>query len=145
PVFAEIGIHLHDPQLVRERRRREQQRGDYSSNVSEAHQLSQSTPESGGADCMCTALISQKPPCGMRSDTRPRASVRARTALSGSDLLRATTSTFAAGLPRNSSVSGNSSPTRGSLRGTSSKVKPSGASIVPLFALPALSNAFAQR
>src|SRR6476646_5053662 len=116
-VLAKVPFDLHQAELVREQRqtkrakkkRREQpspHRG--SSKVIDAHQLSQSTPTSAGAASMCTALISQKPACPSGSVTCPFASVRARRTLAGSSLLMATTCTFAIGLPRNRSRSGNS-------------------------------------
>src|ERR1051325_3410074 len=94
-VFAERRLHLHDSELVCEQRSGEVKQDESafhcaSSNVTEAHQLSQSAPESGGAGSMCTALISQKPGRGRWSVARPRASVRARTACSGLSLLMAT-------------------------------------------------------
>src|SRR5258706_1805545 len=122
PVLLECRLDLDEAQLMREQRRaearREEQRRDkparnhFRSKVMDAHQLSQSTPASTGAASMCTALISQKPACARRTVTRPLASVRARTAFSGSSLLIATTSTFAIGLPRNDNDSGKSPPAR---------------------------------
>src|SRR3954453_14970556 len=108
-VLPKHRFDLHQAELVREKReaerggktkRREEAPAHLgSSNVIEAHQLSQSTPASAGAASMCTALISQKPACASGSVTRPFASVRARTAFAGSALLIATTRTFAIGFP----------------------------------------------
>src|SRR4051812_22111367 len=154
-VLSKRRLDLHEAQLVREQRKAE--RGGEteqaeaslhfgSSNDIDAHQLSQSTPASAGAASMCTALITQKPACASRSVARPFASVRTRTALSGSSLLMATISTFAIGLPRNARETG-SSPAAciayGFFCGTSSRVKPIGASNA---AAPGVSSsAFAQR
>src|SRR6266851_2568754 len=70
----------------------------WTSNVTEAHRLSQSARTSGGAGIMCTALISQRPARPSRNLARPSESERAASLLSGSSLLNAITRASGRGL-----------------------------------------------
>src|SRR5205814_10629823 len=68
---------LHDPLLVRNRA------SAGISNVSDAHELSQSAFENHPASIMWTALISHTPSCGSGKVNAPRSSVRVVSFTSG--------------------------------------------------------------
>src|SRR5207237_10062927 len=84
-IAMEGRVDVHHPELVRGERgcecgcdeeRCEAAHHGASSNVIDAHQLSQSALAPAGAACMCTALMSPKPGRFSATFARPFASVR---------------------------------------------------------------------
>src|SRR5947209_4422054 len=114
----------------------------HSSNVNDAHKLSQSAFDVAGAGIICTDLIIHTPRFGSLNDTRPDASDRMRMRSDGSSRCMATTIASRSGFDSYNTRTSIASPV--TFSGTISYRNPRGLSNT-VFPSPATSSDFAQR